>query len=317
MRVFAYRKVTFSNLADLIGNTPVLKLKNIFSKSKSSIFAKLELMNPSGSIKDRIVLKIIESAERKGILKGGSLIVEATTGNTGMSLAMLAIVKNYRAVLFIPTGTSGEKVEMMKAFGAKVIEVEGDMTKVVEKSKTFARKNKAFLMNQFENQENINAHIKTGEEIFKQMNGKIDAFVAGVGTGGTLIGVAKFLKRKLPTVRIVAVEPKEMPALYSKFYKRRMKIKKNHSIEGIGEGFIPKILEENLDLIDDVVLVSSRGAIKTAQQLVEREGILAGISSGANVLASMMISQKIGGRKNVVTVLPDRGERYFSKKIFK
>lgn len=303
----------FSDLADLIGNTPILKLKNTSKKTKSSIFAKLEFMNPSGSIKDRIVLRIIESAEKRGILKKNSLIVEATSGNTGISLAMMAAIKSYRVVLFIPKGTSGEKIEMMKAFGAKIIEISGGMKEIVNKAREFSREKKAFFLRQFENPDNIAAHVKTGNEILKQMRGNIDAFVAGVGTGGTLIGIAKALKKKYPKVRIVAVEPKEMPALYSKFYKKKMKIGKTHPIEGIGEGFVPKILDENIKLIDDVILVSGEEAIRTTKQLFKEEGIFAGISSGANIFASIKLSKKMGKNKAIVTVLPDGGERYFSK----
>jgi len=314
---FAYSgRGLYSNLEDLIGNTPILKLKKISKNAGNNIFAKLEFMNPSGSIKDRIVLRIIESAEKRGVLKEGSLVVEATTGNTGISLAMIAKIKNYRAVLFIPAGTSGEKIEMMKSFGAEVVEVKGNMKKVIDVVKKYAEKNRAFLLNQFENQGNVDAHKKTGEEIFKQMGGKIDVFAAGVGTGGTLIGVAKSLKKKIPNIRIAAVEPKEMPVFYSKFYKKRMEIGKTHSIEGIGEGFVSKILDENMDLIDDVILVSSKEAIRTTKLLAKEEGLFTGISSGANIFAAIKLSKKIGKNKNIVTVLPDGGERYFSKKIF-
>lgn len=308
---------SLSSLDDLIGNTPVLRLKNISKNIGSKVFAKLEFMNPSGSIKDRIVLRIVKSAERKGILKKNSLIVEATTGNTGISVAMIASFKKFRAVLFVPSNISSEKIGMMEAFGAKVVKIDGDMEKVVESAKKFSKRKSAFLLNQFENPENVAAHLKTGREMFEQMRGKVDAVVAGVGTGGTLVGIAKFLKRKLPEVRIVAVEPKEVPALYSKFYGKKMKIGKSHSIDGIGEGFVPKILEENMDLIDDVMLVSSREAIRTTKMLSEKEGLFVGISSGANVFAAVQLSKKIGRNKNVMTVLPDGGERYFSKNIFK
>jgi cysteine synthase A len=277
----------------------------------------LEFLNPSGSIKDRVVIKIIENWEKKKILNKNSLIVEATTGNTGISLAMIGSIKGYRAIIFVPRNISREKIEMMKAFGAKVIRVKGEMKKVVEKARKFSEKKKAFFLNQFERHENVLANMKTGREIFEQMNGKIDAFVAGVGTGGTLIGIAKILKEKINGVKIIAVEPREIPVFYSRFYGKRMKIGKVHSIEGIGEGFIPKILEKNLNLIDGVVLVKSEEAIKTTKFLAKNEGIFAGISSGANVFASLKVSKILGKNKNVVTILPDRGERYFSKDIFK
>lgn len=315
MNAFASKLESFSNLLDLIGNTPLLKLTHISKISGNNIFAKLELMNPSGSVKDRIVLKIIENAEKEGILKKNSSIVEATTGNTGISLAMIACLKGYKSTIFVPNGISKEKVKMMEAFGAKVIKVKAEMKKVLERAREFSEKRKAFFLNQFERYENVEANFKTGEEIFKQTDGKIDFFVAGIGTGGTLIGVAKFLKKKLPGVKIIAVEPKEVPALYSKFYDKKLKIEKTHLIEGIGEGFVPKIIEENLELIDEVVLVESKEALKMMKILAEKEGIFAGISSGANVFASLKISKNLKN-KNIVTVLPDRGERYFSKNVF-
>jgi cysteine synthase A len=317
VRVFAYSSRSSSSLLKLIGNTPLIKLGKISEIAKNNVFVKLELSNPSGSIKDRVVMKIIEAGEKKNILKKNSLIVEATTGNTGISLAMIAKIKGYKAILFVPQNISKEKIEMMRAFGAKVVKVKGKMKNVVENAKKFLEKNKAFFLNQFENYENVLAHMKTGKEIFEQMNGKIDAFVAGVGTGGTLIGIAKVLKEKIPEIKIIAVEPKEMPALYSRFYGKNMRIKKAHMIEGIGEGFVPKILEENLSLIDDVVLVSSKEAIRMTKFLAKSESIFAGISSGANVFAVLQVSKILGGNKNIVTVLPDRGERYFSKNIFK
>lgn len=301
-----------SSLLDLIGNTPLIKLENFSKICGSNIFAKLELMNPSGSIKDRIVLEIIKSGEEKGILKKNSIICEATTGNTGISLAMIGKIKNYKIVIFVPRNISKEKIKIMKAYDAKIIKVKGSMSNVVEAAKKFSSKTGAFLLNQFERLENVSANMKTGEEIFNQLDGKIDVFVAGVGTGGTLIGVAKILKEKIQNIKIIAVEPKEMPVLYSKFYGKKMKMGKTHLIEGIGEGFVPKIIEENLSLIDDVMLVSSKEAIKTARLLAKKEGIFAGISSGANVLASTKIAKKMGKNKNIVTVLPDRGERYLT-----
>jgi len=308
---------TSSSLLDFIGNTPLVKLQKISNLAKNNIFAKLEFLNPSGSIKDRIVIKIIENWEKKNVLNKNSLIVEATTGNTGISLAMIASMKGYRAIIFVPRNISKEKIEMMKAFGSRIIKVDGEMKKVVEKARKFSQKKKAFFLNQFERYENVLANMKTGREIVQQMNGKVDAFVAGVGTGGTLIGIAKILKEKIDEVKIIAVEPKEVPVFYSKFYEKKMKIGKAHSIEGIGEGFVPKILEKNLNLIDSVVLVGSEEAIKMTKFLAKNEGIFAGISSGANVFASLKFSKIFGKNKNVVTILPDRGERYFSKDIFK
>lgn len=305
-------------LLDAIGNTPLIRLSKVTEDIDAVVLAKLEFLNPSGSIKDRMVLKIIQSAEEKEILKPNSILVEATTGNTGVSVAMISTVKGYKAILVMPKTTSGMKVKMMESFGAEIVKVpvEKGMKGVVEKANEIAKRKKAFLLDQFRNSDNIAAHRETtGKEILAQTDLNVDAFIAGVGTGGTLIGVAQALTKEIPDVKIVAVEPAEAPALYCNFYsKPAPKIRGiPHEIEGIGEGFVTKIVEDNMNLIDDVILVRSEGAIKMSRRLAKEEGLFVGISSGANIVASLKVAGGLGNGKTVVTVLPDGGHRYLTK----
>lgn len=294
----------YSNIIDLIGNTPLLRVEGVF--------AKLESMNPTGSIKDRMAYYMIKKAEQMGNLKPGDKIIEVTSGNTGIAFAMLSALRGYKFIAIMPESMSFERRQMMKIYGAKIIltPAEKDMKGAVEEYEKLIKKEpKAWLPKQFENPDNIAAHREgIGKEILEQMRGKkIDAFVAGVGTGGTLLGVAQALKRINPQTKIIAVEPKESAVLSGG--KPGL-----HQIQGIGEGFIPKIVENNLNFIDEVVTISSQDAIHAMQNLAEKFGILAGISSGANILTAQKIKNKYGF-KNVVTVLPDRGERYLSKNI--
>ncbi|MDW8034319.1 MAG: cysteine synthase family protein [Nitrososphaerota archaeon] len=301
------------SVLDAIGNTPLVKLSRL-SEGGVNIFAKLEFLNPSGSIKDRMAFYIINSAERRGLLKPGSIIVEATSGNTGVSLAMISAVKGYNAILVMPENTAKAKQQMMHALNAKIVLVpeEEGMEGVVRKAREIADKTKGFLVDQFSNEDNVMAHYEgTGMEILSQLKDRIDAFVAGVGTGGTLIGVGKALKEKYPEVRLIAVEPEKSPALYNLFYgKDDFKIIGiPHRIEGIGEGFVSKILRDNIGFIDEVMLVSDEDAIQTAIMLAKKEGLLCGISSGANVYACLKVSKSLK-EGNIVTVLPDGGYRY-------
>ncbi|MBO3753278.1 MAG: cysteine synthase family protein [Candidatus Brockarchaeota archaeon] len=303
-----------SSVLNAIGETPLVRLNKISEKAGVNIFAKLEFLNPSGSIKDRIALYIIESAEKKGILKPGSTIVEATSGNTGISIAMVAAVKGYNAILVMPDNTAKAKRQMMHTLNAKIVlvpEKEG-MESVVRKAGEIAEKTGGFLVNQFSNEDNVKAHYEgTGMEILRQLDERIDAFVAGVGTGGTLIGVGKALKEKYPNMRLIAVEPENSPALYNMFYGRgASKIAGiPHVIEGIGEGFVSKILRDNLSLVDRVMLVSDEEAVQTTLQLARIEGLLCGVSSGANVSACLKVAGDFKGG-SIVTVLPDGGYRY-------
>jgi cysteine synthase A len=284
--------------ADLIGNTPIVKI--------GKIYAKLESVNPGGSIKDRAVFEMIRAAERKGELKRGYTIVEPTSGNTGISIAMLAAVGGYKAILVMPEGMSRERIEIMKSFGARVIltKEEETLEGAIRKAKALARKPRTFMPNQFENPDNTKAHHKTGREILEQV-GIPDAFVAGVGTGGTLMGVAEVLKAANPNVKIIAVEPKESSVMSGGKPGK-------HQIQGIGDGFIPDLVD--MKMIDEVIAVSSEEAIRTMRDLAQKHGILVGISSGANFLAAKIVSRK---HRKVVTVFPDRGERYLSSSVFR
>ncbi len=289
--------VTFV-IGELIGNTPMIEV--------DGILAKLETTNPTGSVKDRMAWHMVKKAEERGELKLGMKIIEVTSGNTGIGLAMISALKGYKFTAVMPESMSIERRRMMKAYGAEIIltpaseDIEGAINKyneLVEKHPD------AWLPKQFENPDNLNAHeYGLGKEIVEQTQGKVDVFVAGIGTGGTLIGVARALKKANPNVRIVGVEPAESAVLSGE--KQGL-----HKIQGIGEGFIPKLVQENLDLIDEVIVVKSDDAIRMSKELAKKHGLLVGTSSGANILAAMKLKRRF---KNVVTILPDRGERYLS-----
>jgi cysteine synthase len=280
-----------------IGNTPLLKVEGIYAKA--------EMLNPSGSIKDRMVAYAVEKAEERGELKPGQEIVELTSGNTGVALAMISAMKGYKFTAIFPESTSINKQRTIRLFGAEAILTpaqEGFPGAKKRYEEVCVQRPHAWLLKQFENPDAIEVHrIGTGREILRQMNGrKIDAFVAGVGTGGTLIGVAKALKEVNPGVKIVAVEPAESPVLSG----GQSGI---HRIEGIGDGFIPKIISENRGMIDEIILIKSDDAIQMAEELARKHGLLVGICSGANMLAAKKVHGKY---KTVVTVLTDRGDRY-------
>lgn len=285
------------NIKDTVGNTPLIEV--------DGIYAKLETTNPTGSIKDRMVKHLMEVAEKNSELKKGSKIIEVTSGNTGISLAMFSAIKGYHFTAVMPESMSIERRKMMKHFGAEIIltPAKEDMEGAIREYNKLIKANPdAWLPSQFENKENIIAHeIGLGREIEKDMDGKINTFVAGAGTGGTLIGVANHLKKINPNIKIIAVEPEESAVLSGE--KAGL-----HKIQGIGEGFIPKILKENLNLIDSVITINSDDAISAKEELAQKYGILVGTSSGANFLAAQMIK-----KGKVVTVFPDRGERYLSE----
>ncbi|MCJ7804600.1 cysteine synthase A [Patescibacteria group bacterium] len=298
------------NILNTIGNTPLVKL-NINSKNRADILAKLEFLNPGGSVKDRMAFYMVKMAEKRGTLKSGMTIIEATTGNTGIAFAMIAAIKGYNFIAVMPEDMTIEKQKLMKAYGAKVILTAADKGPqgAIEKKEQLAKEIKnVWLPEQFNNPDNIAAHRKgIGQEIIRQTKGKVDAFVAGVGTGGTLMGIGEALKALNPNIKIVAVEPAESAVLSGGKAGY-------HEIQGIGEGFIPKLI--NLKIIDQIEKVSTQEAKQMAKELALKEGILAGISSGANMVASLRIAQRLGKGKTVVTVFPDRGERYFSQNIF-
>ncbi len=290
----------FPNILGTIGHTPMIKI--------GQVYAKLETTNPSGSIKDRMALYIIEKAEKSGMLKKGQTIIEITSGNTGIAFAMIAALKGYKFIAVLPGSMSVERVKIMKLFGAEIIltPAEKDIEGAFEEYDRIVKKNKtAFYPRQFSNEDNIEENEKfLGKEIIEQV-GHVDAFVAGAGTGGTIIGVGLALKKINPKVRIVVVEPKESAVLSGG--KAGV-----HKIYGIGEGFIPDIIKNNRAVIDDVIAISSPDAFRRTKELAKENGLLVGVSSGANVIAAEMLTKKY---KNVVTVLPDRGERYLTELV--
>lgn len=289
---------------DLIGNTPIISLKKM---TGFNIFAKAEFLNPGGSIKDRIAKSMIEEAERRGDLKPGMIIMEPTSGNTGIGLALVGVQKGYRVVIVMPENMSEERKRIISALGAELIltPAEKGMAGSIEEVRKKVKENPSiFVPQQFENQDNPKIHyLTTGPEIWNQLNGEIDIFVAGLGSGGTLSGVGRYLKGKNPKCVIVAVEPKNVSALLG--HKPGP-----HRIQGIGAGFIPPVLDTKV--IDEVIEVADEDAIQTAKDMACIEGVLVGISSGANVWAAQQMARKCGKDKIIVTILADRAERYFS-----
>ena len=286
------------SILDLIGNTPVVRLSD-------RIYAKAEFLNPGGSIKDRVALAMIEGGERDGQLKPDSIIVEPTSGNTGIGVALVGRLKGYRVRIVMPEGMSEERKKLIRALGAELIltpDGEGIAGAVERVRRMAAEDPKVFVPQQFENPNNPRVHYEeTAHELWRQMRGEIDCFVAGVGSGGTLQGVGKFLKERRPEARIVAVEPKNVSALLG--HEPGL-----HQIQGIGDGFIPAVLD--VSLIDEVIEVSDDDAIETTRRLGRDHGLLVGISSGANVWAALQLERSRTG--TIATVLPDRAERYFS-----
>ena len=290
------------SVLEAVGSVPLIRLKEL---SSGNVFAKAEYLNPGGSIKDRVAKYIIESAQRDGRLRSGMIIIEATSGNTGIGLTLVGVQKGYRVVCVMPENVSEERKKIIQAFGGEIVftpteeSLAGSLRKMQEIAHT--EPDKYFVVNQFVNPHNPEVHYQqTGPEIWHDMNGEVDIFVAGVGSGGTLQGVGKFLKEKKPGVKIVAVEPKNSASLLG----REPGL---HQIQGIGDGFVPDVLD--VKLVDMVFTVSDEEAIETTRRLSREEGLLVGTSSGANVSAALQMDN---GRNRVVTVLPDRAERYFS-----
>jgi cysteine synthase A len=295
-----------NSVLDLVGNTPMVRLNRVVPAGSAEIVGKLESFNPAGSVKDRIALNMIEAAEREGKLKPGDTIIEPTSGNTGIGLAMVAAVKGYKLVVTMPEDMSLARRDLLARYGAEVVltpAIEG-MTGAVFAAQELIAKNKQYFMcQQFENPNNPDIHRKTtAQEILAATDGKIDAFVAGVGTGGTITGVGEVLREKLgKNVLIVAVEPTRSPVLQG----GRAGV---HAIQGIGASFVPGVL--NRDVYDEVLAVTDEDAIDMSRRLCKEEGMLVGISAGANVWASIKVAKRLGEGKRVVTVLPDTGERY-------
>ena len=305
---------TYERITDLIGNTPLLKLSNYIKAHslKADIYAKLEYFNPAGSVKDRIARAMIDDAEKKGLLKPGSVIIEPTSGNTGIGLAAVAASRGYKVLLTMPETMSIERRNLLKAYGAELVLTDGakGMKGAIEKADELAKSTKdSFIPGQFVNPANPAAHIATtGPEIWNDTDGKIDIFVAGVGTGGTLSGVGKYLKEKNPNVKIVAVEPAGSPVL-SKGTSGP------HKIQGIGAGFVPDTLDTAI--YDEIITVENEQAFAAGRELARNEGVLVGISSGAAVYAaSVLASREENKGKLIVALLPDTGERYLSTPMF-
>ncbi|MDX1778706.1 MAG: cysteine synthase A [Thermodesulfobacteriota bacterium] len=295
------------NILELIGSTPLVKLNRIVEENMADIYAKLEFFNPGGSIKDRICLSMIEDAERKGLLKPGATIIEPTSGNTGIGLAMVAAVKGYKLILTMPESMSMERVFILESYGAEVLLTPGEegMIGAVNKAEELARQTPgSFMPHQFNNPANPSIHRETTAlEILNAIDGHLDAFVAGVGTGGTITGVAEMLKSKIPQVQIIAVEPADSPVISGGEAGP-------HRIQGIGAGFIPQVLQ--LDGIDRIMTVTDEEAYELSKKLAREEGLFVGISAGAAVFAALSVAKELGKGKTVVVIIPDSGERYYS-----
>lgn len=304
----------YTSADQLIGNTPLLELSNIEKKYnlKAKMLAKLEFFNPGGSVKDRVGVAMLDDAEEKGILKKDSVIIEPTSGNTGIGLAAVAAARGYRIIIVMPETMSKERRVLMKAYGAELVLTDGakGMTGAIEKADELAKQiPNSFIPGQFVNPANPKAHIDTtGPEIYNDTDGKVDIFVAGVGTGGTITGVGKYLKSKKPEVKIVAVEPASSAVLSGNGAGA-------HKIQGIGAGFVPEVLDT--EIYDEIIAVSDEDAFAAGRLIGKTEGVLVGISSGAALHAAIEIAKRTENEgKNIVVLLPDTGDRYLSTQLF-
>ena len=307
----------YDNILQTVGNTPLVRLNRLTRDCKATVLAKVEYFNPGGSVKDRIAIAIVAEAEAKGLLKPGGTIVEATSGNTGTGLAMVASVKGYRAILCMPDKVSIEKINLLKSFGAEVVitptAVPPDSPEsYYEVAKRLAREIPgAYLANQYHNPTNPEAHFKsTGPEIWKQTGGKIDYFVAGMGTGGTITGIARYLMSQNPKIKVVGADPVGS-ILKDYFYTKQMVPAKSYKVEGIGEDFIPSIYD--FSMYDEMISVNDMQSLNTARRLAREEGILAGGSSGTALWAALQVARRAKEGEVVVVLIPDTGERYLSK----
>lgn len=304
----------YSGASEIIGNTPLLEVKNLEKKYdlKARLLVKLEYLNPAGSVKDRVAKYMIQDAEAAGLLKPGSTIVEPTSGNTGIGLASIAASKGYKLILTMPETMSVERRNILKAYGAEIVLTDGTkgMSGAIAKAEEIvAATEGAFLAGQFENPSNPKAHRETtGPEIWNDTDGEVDIFIAGVGTGGTLTGTGEYLKSKKPEIKVIAIEPETSPVL-SKGYGGP------HKIQGIGAGFVPKVL--NTELYDEIIAVNNEVGFTVAKELAHLEGVLVGISSGAALYAALQVAQRPESEgKTIVVILPDSGDRYYSTPLF-
>ena len=300
------------SLIELVGNTPLVELARFNTQAKANLIAKVEYFNPAGSVKDRVALAMIEDAERRGVITKGATIIEPTSGNTGVGLALASALKGYRLILTMPETMSIERRMLVRAYGAEVVltpGAEGMKGAIAKAEELHATTPNSFIPLQFNNTANSQAHYRTtGQEIWRDTDGKVDAFVAGVGTGGTVSGVGRALKEKNPDIYVVAVEPDESAVLSGEKPGP-------HKIQGIGAGFVPKVYEAGV--VDEVIRVKSNDAIRTSRQLAATEGLVVGISSGASAYAALQLSlrERFAG-KNIVALLPDTGERYLSTVLY-
>ncbi len=298
-----------NSITELIGNTPIVKLNKLPGENDAEVYLKLEFMNPGSSVKDRIALAMIEAAEKEGILKKGDTIIEPTSGNTGIGLAMVAAAKGYRAVLVMPETMSLERRNLLRAYGAELILTPGPegMGGAIKKAEELAKTKGYFMPQQFKNPANPEIHrLTTGREIVEQMD-QLDAFVAGIGTGGTITGAGEVIREKFPNVKIIAIEPKDSPVLTEGR-------KGPHKIQGIGAGFVPDIL--NTEIYDEVRTITTEEAFEAARRAAREEGILGGISSGAAIKIALDVAKELGKGKKVLAIIPSNGERYLSTPLY-
>ncbi|WP_303968855.1 cysteine synthase A [Sporosarcina ureae] len=298
-----------NSVIDLVGNTPLVKLNRLTDANDADVYLKLEFFNPGSSVKDRIALAMIETAEKNGNLKEGSTIIEPTSGNTGIGLAMVAAAKGYKSVLVMPDTMSLERRNLLRAYGADLVLTPGaeGMKGAISKAEQLAEENGWFLPQQFNNEANPEVHrLTTGPEIVNALD-QVDAFIAGIGTGGTITGVGEVLKERFPGINIVAVEPEDSAVLSGGKPGP-------HKIQGIGAGFVPKVLDT--EIYDEIIKVSNDDAYTFARRAAREEGILGGVSSGAAIAAALQVAKKLGKGKTVVAILPSNGERYLSTPLY-
>ncbi|SCA97197.1 Cysteine synthase [Bacillus mycoides] len=298
------------SVSELIGKTPIVKLNRIVESDSADVYLKLEFMNPGSSVKDRIALAMIEDAENKGLLKEGDTIIEPTSGNTGIGLAMVAAAKGYKAILVMPETMSIERRNLLRAYGAELVLTPGPegMGGAIRKATELAEEHGYFIPQQFQNQANPEIHrITTGPEIVEQMGGQLDAFIAGIGTGGTITGAGEVLKEAYKDIKIYAVEPADSPVLSGGKPGP-------HKIQGIGAGFVPETLD--VEVYDEIIQVKTEQAFEYARRVAKEEGILVGISSGAVVYAATEVAKKLGKGKKVLVIIPSNGERYLSTPLY-
>jgi cysteine synthase A len=299
-----------NSIHELIGETPIVKLNRLVDENSADVYLKLEYFNPGSSVKDRIGLAMIEAAEKSGKLKAGDTIIEPTSGNTGIGLAMVAAAKGLKAVLVMPDTMSLERRNLLRAYGAELVLTPGaeGMNGAIRKAEELAKEHGYFVPQQFKNEANPEIHrLTTGKEIVSQMGDQLDAFVSGIGTGGTITGAGSVLKENYPSIKIYAVEPTDSPILSGGKPGP-------HKIQGIGAGFVPDVL--NTNIYDEVVTVKNEEAFETARRAAKEEGILGGISGGAAIFAALKVAKELGKGKKVLAVLPDNGERYLSTPLY-